>query len=179
MNRANVFSGIVCLLIGVTVFWLSGTIPDFTATDNLGGRFMPRLLSILMIVFSLALIVTGFLNIEVQGGQVRAKPGEQPDAAEEEDPLKEEEPEPKVFLNFTHGDVRVALFILIVAVYTWILPLLGYIVSSVLVFTALIVTSGERRPVRVVLGATVITTLLYVLFAVMFNINLPTASLFR
>jgi hypothetical protein len=46
------------------------SVPDFTATDNLGGRFLPQLVAVLMMLAGLALMVTGWLNVEIQGGQV-------------------------------------------------------------------------------------------------------------
>lgn len=168
------------MLVGIAVFWLSGTVPAFTATDNLGGRFLPRLLSVLMILFSFALIVTGWLNIEIEGGKVPSQPANA-DASEDEvaHVVPTDESEPAGFLGIAPGDLRVASFILIMTIYTWLLPLLGYIAASIFAFMALIVTAGERRPLRVVSGAVGIAGLLYFLFAVIFGINLPTSSFFR
>lgn len=177
MNRTNVLSGIVCFAIGAFVFWLSADVPSFTATDELGGRFFPRLISILFMLASLGLIITGWMNIEIQGGQVGGGKGKSVPKAEGER-VPDDEPSGMAIGGMRPGTLRLFGFIAVMAVYTMILPLIGYIPASLVVFATLIMIAGECRPLRVLLGTIGITAVLYLLFAVIFGMNVPTASLF-
>lgn len=181
MNRTNVASGLVCVLFGATVYWLSGGVPDFTATDNLGGRFLPRLVSVLMMLTGLALMVTGWLNIEIQGGQVRRGAVTAPNEMEPSSAIPDEAAEERDagFAGLSPGELRILGFIAVLLAYTLALPLVGYLAASIVAFAALIVIAGERRLLRVAGGAVGIALILYVLFGVVFHIHLPTASLLR
>ncbi|WP_114964267.1 tripartite tricarboxylate transporter TctB family protein [Alkalilacustris brevis] len=175
MNRTNVIAGVICFCIGALVYWYAGSVPAFTATDNLGGRFFPRLVASMLMLASAGLIITGLMNIEISGGTARksSAPGAQSMAGEEA--ARDEQPRtPRIGA----GEARLIGFILVMVIYTLILPLLGYIPASLLTFAALIWIAGEHRPTRVGLGSLFITGLLYLLFAVIFNMNLPEASLF-
>lgn len=178
MNRANVISGIVCLALGIFVFWLSGDVPSFTATDELGGRFFPRLISVLFMLASLGLIITGWMNIEIQGGQVGGNKGQAAPEAEEEKLPDDVSSDELTIGGMRSSTLRLFGFIAVMAVYTMILPLIGYIPASLLVFAALIMIAGEMRLLRVMIGTIGITVVLYLLFAVIFGMNVPAASLF-
>jgi hypothetical protein len=138
----------------------------------LGGRFFPRMVAVLFILSSIGLIVTALMGIEIAGGQVGGKKG----AAAEEPPAVETLETP--VRGIPAGTLRLLSYVSIMAVYTLVLPLIGYILASILAFAGLIITAGERRPVHVALGAIGITLLLYFLFAVVFSMNVPEASLF-
>lgn len=176
MIRKNVISGSVCLAFGLFVYWLTGGVPAQASMDMLGGRFFPRVVTVLFILSSIGLIVTGLMGMEISGGQVggkKAQAAEEPEAAPEPEPVSE----PQV-LGMPAGTARLLGYVITMAIYTLILPLVGYIVASVLAFSGLIYTTGERRPLHVVLGSIVITALLYLLFAVIFSMNVPEPSLF-
>jgi hypothetical protein len=175
MNRANVLAGIIWFCVGAFVWWLAGGVPAFTATDNLGGRFFPRLVAGGMMLASFGLLVTGLMGVEIAGGTSRGK-GAQPQPSPEQDVVEEV---PRYLGGrIGPGELRLLGFIVVMAVYTLALPLLGYIVSSVLAFAALIWIAGERRALGVLLGSLIMAGLLYVLFAVVFGMNVPSASLF-
>ncbi len=174
MILKNVISGGVCLAFGLFVYWLSGGVSSTASLDMLGGRFFPRMVALLFILSSIALIVTALMGIEIAGGQVGGKKSrviEEPSGAETE---TSEAP----IRGIPAGTLRLLSYVSIMAVYTLVLPLIGYIPASILAFSGLIVTAGERRPVHVVLGAIGIALLLYFLFAVVFSMNVPEASLF-
>ncbi len=184
MIRSNVVAGLLCVAFGALVFWLSAGVPDFTATDDLGGRFLPRLLAYAMMAAGAALALTGWLGIEIQGGTVGKRGSTAAAAAQAESaggsgaPVSDDEPRARGFPWLTPGEQRVLGFIAVMAFYTVILPLLGYLLSSLLCFAAMIAIAGERRPWRIGLGAVAIAGFLYVLFGFVFNVSLPTASLF-
>jgi len=169
MIKSNVISGAVCFAFGAFAFWLAQSVPPITLTDSLGGRFFPQIISVLFMLASAGLVITGLMGIEISGGTMRQSG---PDEAETVAAPSAEAP------RFGPGEYRLAGFLATMLAYTLVLPLLGYIVSSVLTFAALIAIAGERRPLRVMGGAATITAMLYVLFAVVFNMNVPEASLF-
>ncbi len=178
MNRANVLSGIVCLAFGLLLAWLASQVPNFTMTDQLGGRFFPMLVAIGIIICSIALIITGLMNVEIAGGQVGGKHADVPEEEAEENTPEEIIAEEPPVLGMPAPRARLFGFIASMAVYTLILNWVGYIVASLIVFTAMIVIAGERRPIPVAAGAIFITAILYALFAVIFGMNVPEASLF-
>jgi high-affinity Fe2+/Pb2+ permease len=176
MIRSNVISGAVCFAFGAFVFWLAQSVPPVTLTDNLGGRFFPQLISIMLMLASAGLILTGWMGIEISGGTVTQSGGDKGDRS-----VSPEDAGAAPSLGtprFGASEVRLLSFIAAMLTYTLILPYIGYILASGAIFAVMIVIAGERRPVRVGLGAAVITVLLYVLFGVVFKMNLPIASLF-
>lgn len=178
MNRVNVLSGIVCLAFGLLLAALASQVPNFTMTDQLGGRFFPMLVATGIIVCSVGLIVTGLMNVEIAGGQVGGKRASAPDEESMEEVSKEVAVEEPPMLGMPAPLARLFGFIASMAIYTLILNVVGYIVASLIVFTAMIVIAGERRPLPVALGAISITVILYTLFAVIFGMNVPESSLF-
>jgi hypothetical protein len=181
MNKTNVIAGFVCLTFGACAFWLSQSVPATTLTDSIGGRFFPQTISVLFMLASLGLIVTGWLNIEISGGTApkvarktgpAAQPVAGPDPGIPAPPPDFKEP------RFGAGELRLLGYLVVMAIYTVLMPLLGYLVSSVLTFAALVAIAGERRPLRVVVAALGITGALYVIFAIVLRMNVPPASLF-
>lgn len=168
MIRANVLSGLACFAFAAWIWYVAGDVPAMTATDNLGGRFFPRLISGAMMVASLGLLITGLMGIEISAGTARA-----PTEAEESAAARADQ------LSIGPGEVRLGLFVVVMALYVAALPWLGYLLASVIAFAVMLVLAGERRPLAVVLGAPGITVLLYLLFAVLFGQNVPEGTLLR
>lgn len=175
MIKSNVISGVVCFLFGAFAFWLAQGVPPVTLTDTLGGRFFPQIVAVLFMIASAGLVVTGLRGIEISGGTVAGASddgdGTAPKGAAQADT-------PAAPAPFGPGEKRLLAFVLTMFVYTLVLPLVGYILASLATFAVMIFIVGERRPLRVCLGAAIITAMLYLLFAVVFNMNVPEASLF-
>lgn len=178
MNRANVLSGLVCLAFGMLLAALASQVPNFTITDQLGGRFFPMLVAIGIIICSIGLIITGLMNVEIAGGQVGGKRASAPDEESAEEVAEEITIEEPPMFGMPAPRARLFGFIASMAIYTFILNLIGYIAASLIIFAAMIMIAGERRPLPVALGAICITAVLYTLFAVIFGMNVPEASLF-
>jgi len=173
----NIFSGLLCLAFGIYFWWIAGDVPSFTATDELGGRFFPRMIAGMIMVASLGLIITAMMGIEISGGQVGGKKAsaEQVSVASDE---HQEAFETVRFLGMPVGTARLIAFAAVMLIYTSILELIGYIPASLVAFACMIWIAGERRIFRVVVASILITAMLYVLFAVVFGMNVPEASLF-
>ncbi len=179
MHRGNVFAGIACLAFGLFFAWLASQLPGFTATDQLGGRFFPMLVAIGIIICSVALIVTGLMNVEIAGGQVGGKRANQVPANETAGPVDTPEAiDEKSIFGLSAPRARLFGFIAAMAVYTLILEQVGYLVASVIVFGAMIFIAGERSPLKIAIASVVTTAVLYSLFAILFGMNVPEASLF-
>lgn len=177
MNKSNVIAGLVCLAFGAYVLWLAQGVPATTMTDTVGGRFFPQTISILLILASIGLIVTGWLNIEISGGtapklDVDAAPAADPEPASAAAAEAAREP------RFGPNELRLLGFVGVMLIYTVLLPLIGYIIASIITFAALVAIAGERRPVRVIAASLGITAALYLIFAVLLGMNVPEASLF-
>lgn len=177
MILRNVISGLVCLAFGIYFWWIAGDVPSFTATDELGGQFFPRMIAAMIMVASLGLIITALMGVEISGGQVGGKKGaaKQTSVAREE---HQEELETAKFLGMPIGTARLIAFAAVMFIYTNILELVGYIPASLVAFACMIWITGERRILRVAVASVIITAMLYVLFAVVFGMNVPEASLF-
>ena len=171
MIKSNVISGVVCFLFGAFVFWLSYSVPPVTLTDTLGGRFFPQIVAGLFMLASAGLAITGAMGIEISGGTVSGES----EAAKAAAPDRAPDP---VQPRFGPGEKRLVAFVVTMLVYTLVLPLIGYIPASLITFAVMIMIVGERRPLRVAAGAIIITAMLYLLFAVVFSMNVPEASLF-
>lgn len=174
MILRNVISGLVCLAFGIYFWWIAGDVPSFTATDELGGRFFPRMISGMIMVASLGLMVTGFLGIEISGGQIGGKKA----TVAQPSSVDLEEIESAQILGLPIGTVRLVAFVVVMFIYINIMELIGYVPASLLSFSAMVWIAGEHRVFRVVLAAVLTTALLYFLFAVVFGMNVPEASLF-
>lgn len=178
MILKNVVSGLVCLAFGGMLWWLAGDVPSFTATDELGGQFFPRLIAAMIILASLGLIITGFLGVEIAGGQVGGKKGQADKPAAAVAQEDDEPTESAMVMGVPIGTVRLLSFVMVMLVYTIVLDIVGYIPASLVTFSAMIWIAGEKRMTRVLLGSVIITALLYTLFAIVFGMNVPEASLF-
>ena len=182
-NRpSDVVPGIFIMGLGLMTIWLASNISDEFATDELGGAFLPRVLGWLLVVLSGALLVkealmrrsearrelpTGDLSIDVGNAQAEVPRSDTSGN----------------LLEATVGDSedgarRVLVFVGLMVAYTLLLGAVGYVLASVVTFSAMIVVAGERRPLRATGGAAVITGLLYVLFAVIFDIGVPQGIVF-
>jgi len=176
MIKSNVISGTVCFLFGAFAFWLAQGVPPVTLTDTLGGRFFPQIIAVLFMIASAGLVITGLRGIEISGGTVA---GASEDGAQEGEAASEKGGAgASSQTRFGPGEKRLLAFIATMFIYTLVLPLVGYIPASLVTFAVMIAIVGERRPLRVALGAGIITGMLYLLFAVVFNMNVPEASLF-
>ena len=87
-------------------------------------------------------------------------------------------------LSRGQGDpLAVIVIIAVIVAYVWLLPKLGFIVSSILMFAAIGFSLGSRsRPVRALglaLGfALVVTAIMYFIFDYVLLVPLPRSSIF-
>ncbi|PWG65834.1 tripartite tricarboxylate transporter TctB family protein [Sediminicurvatus halobius] len=170
MNRVNVASGLACVAFAGWVYWMALSLPTAGALDPLGGAFLPKALAVVLALLGAALAITGLLGIGVPGGQAAApKPGTPATRREEEDTA---EPAPESIR-------RVLAYAAGLVAYVWLMPVIGFLLSSFVAFTYFITVLGQRHPVKAPLAAAGITAGLYLLFGVLFGVRLPVGTLFQ
>lgn len=176
MNRSNFWAGLVCLAFAIYVYWLSGSIPTGVALDPLGGAFLPRALAVALGLFGAALAVTGFLGIQVKGGQETIAKPEPAQVAPTEEGM-EASPE-AIDGDGRGGALTVVAYAVAMGVYVWLLPVTGFLLTSFVMFTLFIYLLGQRSVPRALFASAVITAGLYLLFGVLFDVRLPPGSIF-
>lgn len=136
---------IVCSLAYGYFAW---GLPVRSLPNTPGPSFFPLLVTVVLLALSATLLVQGLLA---------PNDGEMP---------TEETPK-----RFCIRKTLLALSVLLL--YIAVLPTLGFILSTLPLFAALMVLYGERRPLVVLVGTVVMTIVLYGLFRHGFNIFLP------
>jgi len=81
---------------------------------------------------------------------------------------------PKKFsFKITSAGIRATVGLFFILVYSYIAFHLGFVISSILFFAALMLLCGERRPLRIVGFSCVIPLFLFFFFQRLFEIPLP------
>ena len=163
----DLIPAVVLLVVGVTTVRLAAGVSDVLTIDPLGGDFLPRILGIVLIALSVVLLVADLLGIDVRGAEaaVSADDGRGSMGSAPPPPLTPESVR------------RVVLFLATMVVYAVLMVVVGYLPASLLSFAAMIWIGGERSLGRIALGSLVITASLYLLFAVIFGILVPTGMI--
>lgn len=142
--------GIVSIILSVIVFMVSFNYDNYMY-DVVGGGGFPKMLAVILILCSLAII-----------GQYIVK-------------KKQVEPEEK---KKQKGDNKAA-FLLVAGVLVYILALetVGYLVCMVALVAFLLWIQKVRNPKVLVTSTITICGFLYVIFVVVLNVKLPTGFL--
>ncbi len=157
----------VLLLVGVTTVRLAAGVSAVRTTDPLGADFLPRILGIALIALSVVLLVADLLGAYARGAEAKVS------ADDGRGSMGSAPPPPLTPENAR----RVVLFLATMVVYAVLMVVAGYLPASLLSFAAMIWIGGERSPGRIALGSLVITASLYLLFAVIFDILVPTGMI--
>jgi len=145
MPLRNIVAAIVLLAFGVGYGFLTLGLPDRLIPNVPGPSFFPSLISVALIVLSLALLVQGIRGL--QG-------------------------EPVFPDGVTIPWRSMCLMGLLVALAA-LLPIVGFLAVSIPFFAALMVLYGVRKPVYLAISAVIIPVVLFYLFSRGFNILLP------
>ena len=160
----DLIPAVVLLVVGVTTVRLAAGVSDVLTIDPLGGDFLPRILGIVLIALSVILLVADLLGIDVRVAEAAV-------SADDGRGSMGSAPPPPESVR------RVVLFLATMVVYALLMVVVGYLPASLLSFAAMIWIGGERSPGRIALGSLVITASLYLLFAVIFDILVPTGMI--
>lgn len=152
MHGRNFIAGLVLCAVAGTYAYLIGTIPDRSLPNTPGPTFMPWLIAMAMGALSLALVVQGSRGLLAAGGSDRSQAGEGLDGR------------------------GLALLAAMVA-YVIVIPLVGFLIASIVFFALAMVLFGARNPLVVAIASIVIPIALQFLFRNAFSIILPTGML--
>ena len=146
MKRADIIAGILGLFVGFYVIIESRTFPDDEVL-LMGPSFFPIVLSVLMLIFSIALIVNALMGRS-------AKKAEKLDLR---DP----------------GIQRSIISLLATIVYLSTLEKLGFIIGSIIYLMFLMYLLKLRNYVKMVLVSVGVSLAVYYIFRVALSITLP------
>lgn len=152
MHGRNLIAGLVLCAVAGTYAYLIGTIPDRSLPNTPGPTFMPWLIALAMGALSLALVVQGSMGLRSARGSDRSEAIEGLDGK------------------------TIALLGAMVA-YVIAIPLVGFLIASMIFFAVAMVLFGARNPIVVACASIVVPIALQFLFRNAFSIILP-AGLF-
>lgn len=138
-----------CIALSIAIFFIAGTFPK-TFLDPVGPSIYPQFLAVLIFVAGVLLFITA-----------------------KEQPKEEKQEEGTGW----HGYKPFVYTIVLIAVYLVLMPVLGFIVSTLL-FTLALTLSFDQRPWKEKLKtaipySVVVTILVWLLFAKMLGVLLP------
>lgn len=155
-KHADFWTGIVLALLGAGLLALTSQV-QLTETNLIGARFVPQVVSGLLIVGGVMLALFWRVADATPTDAVQATP------------MVEAAP---------HALPTALALPLIGALYTFAIPQVGYIAATFLGAAAALMLYGARKPLRILLAATVMATLMHLIFVVLMGIFLPRGQFF-
>lgn len=149
MRSRNIIAALVLLALAAGYGVLTSQLPTRSLPDTPGPPFFPWINTVVLLALSAGLLIQGLVGIG--GNAVAEGPGT--------------------------GRGRAVWALGAFIVYLAILPGLGFVVATVPFFGALMALFGERRPLRLALGAVGTTVALYLVFRHGFGVFLPAGIL--
>jgi putative tricarboxylic transport membrane protein len=147
-------------------------IPGARGFDLLDGAFFPKIAVTLFVIASLWLFITGRPSGSAAG------PAEPPHAAKSGDGIRfvaEADDEPP---GLTLADFLYACGLTLgVLAYVQLLPVAGYLVSTMLAVAVLALICGQRSWLGLFAGAVIFPVVVYYLFGEIFRVPLPRPEL--
>ena len=90
---------------------------------------------------------------------------------------RREEDKPKVYFQ-KRGTMRVLAAVAILAVWLWVMPLLGFVPATFLLSAAVMLLAGNRSVWQILILSAVLSVLVYLLFKEGLNLRLPQGLFF-
>lgn len=81
--------------------------------------------------------------------------------------------------RITPGGVRSVVGLILIFAYLCVMPYIGFLISSILIFVSIMWLVGERRPFRLLGFSCGISLFLYLFFGELFQIPLPKGDILR
>ena len=153
MGRAEIIFGVCLMILSVVIYTLTFQFPKQTLAFS--PKIFPRFVSACLFVISGILFVQGIKGAKRSSGTTQPKPTLS-----------------KTFL------VRSFLGILIAYAYTRLLPVTGYVLATPPFIAGIMLVFYEKRWLKIVATSIITTSLLYILFRIIFKVPLPRFDLF-
>ncbi|MAI11837.1 MAG: hypothetical protein CBD27_07465 [Rhodospirillaceae bacterium TMED167] len=149
MRKRNTISGIFLLALTIGYGVMTANLPTRAIEDSTQPSFFPWVVTVCLLILSLLLLLQGVLPI----ASIQA-------------------PAP---INVKKWKIFSALISVIV--YLVALPQLGFVVANIVLFGALMLLYGERRPVPLISGSILVPIAIFLIFRDLFQIRLPSGIL--
>lgn len=156
----DLLSGVVLLAVAGTYYAWSTQIADSTLSDEIGAGGLPQVLSVILAILGLCLIGRTLIAARLS----HAKAGDAADNDEDD----RNAPLP-----------RAVGFLLFGAAYIFLLPFLGYIISTALLIGAIALYEGAPRTWVVAAAAIGGGIFYWAIFVKLLGVNQPMGSLFQ
>ena len=157
MGRREIVIGVFLMILSVVFCALTYQFPKQTLAFS--PKVFPRFVSVCLFFISSVLVIKGITAVR-RGSREKAPK------------LTTDEASDKSFL------IRLFLGILIGYGYTRLLPVTGYVVATPPFIAGIMLVFDERRWLKIVATSIITTSLLYILFRIIFKVPLPRFSLF-
>jgi len=153
MGKTEIIIGVCLMILSVLFYALTYQFPVQTLAFS--PKIFPRFVSICLFIISAVMVIQGATAVRKSS--------------------REKKPEltiPKAFL------LRLFLGILIGYGYTRLLPITGYVVATPPFIAGIMLVFEEKRWFKIVATSIITTSMLYILFRIVFRVPLPRFSLF-
>lgn len=148
----NRLAALVLIAFGSGYGYLAYWQPKASALGDPGLALFPSLLTILLLWLAVTILVQDFRGKAL----------------------------PKHFsFQVTSGGTRSVIGLALVLVYFYIVPYLGFLISSFLLFAGMMLLCGDRRPLRILGYSSLIPLLILLFFQELFQIPLPKLGLLQ
>ena len=153
MGKTEIIIGIFLMILSFAFYTLTYQFPEQTLAFS--PKIFPRFVGVCLFIISSVLVIQGITAVR-RGSQ-------------------EEKPKPTIDKAFL---IRLFLAILIGYAYTRLLPITGYVVATPPFIAGIMLVFNEKRWLTIVVTSIITTSLLYILFRIIFRVPLPRFSLF-
>jgi len=160
-TKADFITGGVVAVVAVIMFIMTFSFEEFAgATVGVGVEFMPRVISVLMLITAGVIIINAYRNREKQ---LKVIDGETGLEVEEEDPSTK---------NYKKLGVSIGAMI----IYALLTQFIGFLLASILyLITQMFILSDNNKKKLIVIGSIsiVISVIVYFIFRNVFYVMLP------
>jgi putative tricarboxylic transport membrane protein len=157
MGRKEVIIGVFLMLLSVVFYILTYQFPRQTLAFS--PKIFPRFVSVCLFMVSSVFVIQGTMGMRRRS--------------------RDKKPEPTTKVPIDKALlIRMLLGVLIGYAYTRLLPVTGYVVATPPFIAGIMLVFRERRWLKIVATSIITSSLLYILFRIIFKVPLPRFSLF-
>ena len=153
MGKKEIIIGIILMILSMLFFTLSFQFPEQTLAFS--PKIFPRFVSVCLFFMAAILVFQGITALRQSSPEKALK-----------------RPMDKPFL------IRLLVGLLIGYAYTHFLRVTGYVVATPPFIAGIMLIFDEKRWLRIVATSVITTSVLYILFRIIFKVPLPRFSLF-
>jgi len=157
MGKKEIIIGVFLMILSVVFYALTYQFPKRILAFS--PKIFPCFVSVCLFIFSFVLVVEGMLAVRRSSREKKLKP-------DLDKALNKE------------SIIRLSLGTLIGYGYTVLLPATGYVVATPPFIVGIMLVFNEKHWIKIVATSIITTSLLYILFRIIFKVPLPRFNLF-